>query len=298
MNSRPKIMTTGHRLLTQVLNVKKKIKYAVYISDTHCGCGMAICPPTVLLDDGGEYRPSKLQKKIFNMWNEFWEEFIPEATHGEPYIVVHNGDAIDGVHHNSVTQITHNLETQVEIAYKLLKPLVEKCEGRYYHIRGTEAHVGKSAQHEEALAKKLGAIPNEEGQHARYDLRLEMGNALIHSLHHVGSTGSQAYEATAVHKELTEMFIEAARWGHRPPDVMVRSHRHRLIKISIPTNNTMAQAVVTPCWQGKTPFAWKIPGARLATPQFGGIVVSCANPKVVFTREKVWTVDPSEAVQL
>lgn len=271
------------------------INHVVYISDTHCGCGLALCPKVVNLDDGGTYHRSDLQGKIGKYWNEFWNHWVPEFTHGEPYIVVHNGDAIDGVHHNSVTQISNNLEVQVEIAYTMLKPIVELCEGRYYHIRGTEAHVGKSAQEEERLAKRLGAIPNAEGQHARYDLWLKLGKGLIHSLHHVGTTGSQAYEATAVHKELTEHMIEAARWGERPPDLIVRSHRHRCIKITIPTNNVMAQAVVTPCWQGRTPFAWKIPGARLATPQFGGIVASYSKG-MIFTKEKVWTVARSSEV--
>ena len=250
---------------------KRKPKYAVYVSDTHCGCGLALCPEQAHLDDGGTYHASKLQKKIKSMWDEFWGKFVPEATHGEPYVVVHNGDAIDGVHHNSVTQITNNLAVQGDIAYEILKPIVELCEGRYYHIRGTEAHVGKSGQEEERLAKRLGAIPNDEKQFARYDLWLRLGGALVHSLHHVGTTGSQAYEATAVHKELTEHFIEAARWHDEPPALIVRSHRHRCIKITIPTATTIAQAVVTPAWQSKTPFAWKIPGARLATPQFGGV---------------------------
>lgn len=273
---------------------RKQVNHIVYVSDTHSGCGVALCPDSVRLDDGGEYRPSKFQKKIGAMWDEFWGEFVPETTHGEPFIVVHNGDAIDGAHHDSVTQITNNLGIQGDIAYDILKPVVEACEGRYYHIRGTEAHVGKSAQEEERLARRLGAIPNQEGQYARYDLWLRLGNTLIHSLHHVGSTGSQAYEATAVHKEMTEMFIEAARWGQAAPDIMVRSHRHRSIKITIPTVKGIAQAVVTPCWQGKTPYAWKIPGARLSTPQFGGVVVSWApRSKLSFTREKVWTVDPS-----
>jgi hypothetical protein len=275
---------------------KRQIKYAVYISDTHAGCGLALCPERVQLDDGGEYRRSKLQAAIGEMWDEFWGEWIPEVTKGEPFIVVHNGDAIDGVHHDSVTQISHNLSVQADIAHEILKHVVSLSEGRYYHIRGTEAHVGKSAQEEERLAKRLGAIPNQEGQYARYDLWLRLGDSLIHSLHHVGTTGSQAYEATAVHKELTEHFIEAARWGERPPDLIVRSHRHRCIKITIPTARTMAQAVVTPCWQGKTPFAWKIPGARLATPQFGGVVahwVEQGSGGFIFTREKVWTIGRS-----
>lgn len=203
--------------------MSQAISNIVVVSDTHCGCRLAICPPGgIHLDDGGEYHPSEWQRTLHEHWLHFWDAFVPEATRGEPYVVVHNGDAIDGVHHNSTTQISHNLEDQQEIAYQLLKPIVERCEGRYYHIRGTEAHVGKSAREEEVLAKRLGAIPNKEKQHARYDLWKWCGPKLIHFLHHIGTTGSQAYEATAVGKELTEEFTEAARWGRQPPDMIVR----------------------------------------------------------------------------
>lgn len=273
----------------------------VIISDTHCGCRLGLCPPWgVSLDDGGKYYPSKLQSKIWSMWEEFWREFVPDAVRGEPFAVIHNGDAIDGVHHDSTTQISHNLEDQENIAYECLKPVVEACDGLYYHIRGTEAHVGKSARAEEALARRLGAIPNAEMQSARYDLWKKVGPGyLVHCLHHIGSTGSQAYEATAVHKELVEELTEAARWGRAVPDVIVRSHRHRYIETRIATQKlrektetTHSTAVVTPCWQGKTPFTWKIPGARLTTPQFGGIVVRYAHGEL-FVRPKVWTVERS-----
>lgn len=283
---------------------KDEIHNLIIISDTHCGCKLAVCPREgTRLDDGGRYMPSEFQLKLLERWDYFWNEFVPEATRGEPFAVLHNGDAIDGVHHNSVTQISNNLTDQKRIAYELLKPIVDKCEGRYYHIRGTEAHVGKSAQEEEDLAASLGAVPNSQGQHARYDIRYLLADKLIHALHHIGSTGSQAYEATAVHKELTESYLEACRWGQQPPDIIVRSHRHRNIEITMPTmkngsdgETSSARAVVTPCWQGKTPFAWKIPGARLSTPQFGGILIRYSHPEL-FIRSKVWTVEPSEIVR-
>ena len=278
-----------------------KINNLVVVSDTHCGCRLGLCPPEgIVLDDGGTYKPSKFQRKMYEYWDYFWEKWVPDATRGEPYAVVHNGDAIDGRHHGSTTQISQNIEDQIRIAEALLKPIVEKCDGRYYHIRGTEAHVGQSAENEERLARALGAIPNKEGMYARYDLWKSVGPKLVHLLHHIGATGSQAYEATAVHKELVEEYTEAARWGRKAPDIIVRSHRHRSIQTSFPTQapgekheTSKAIAVVTPCWQGRTPFAWKIPGARLATPQFGGILIRYTDDGELFVREIVWTVDRS-----
>jgi hypothetical protein len=276
----------------------KALNYLVVVSDTHCGCQLALCPPEVTLDEGGEYHYSPLQKKLWAMWQEFWGDFVPAVTHGQPFAVVHNGDAIDGVHHQSTTQITHNLKDQVSIAVEVMQPIVEACEGRYYHIRGTEAHVGKSAATEEGLAKALKAIPDAH-QFARNDLWMQVGGGLVHLLHHIGSTGSLAYETTALMKEFTESLVEAARWGRKPPDIIVRSHRHRYSEISVPTINGKGRVVVTPAWQGKTPFVWTIPGARQTTPMFGGIVICWAEEsQTLFVREKVWTVEPSPVVKL
>lgn len=275
----------------------EKLKNLVVVSDIHAGCRLALCPPSgSSLDDGGTYKPSKFQQKMWKYWDIFWDEFVPEATKGEPFGVVVNGDAIDGVHHRATTQISHNLEDQVELAFQILQPIVELAEGRFWVVRGTEAHVGPSGLYEEALAKRLGAIPNQEGQFARYELWKYVGPKLVHFLHHIGTTGSQAYEATAVHKEFTECCIEAARWGLEIPSLIVRSHRHRYIETTIATKEGRGTAVVTPGWQGRTPFAYKIPGARLSLPQFGGIVIRYdSDSDVLYTRSKVFTIDRPEA---
>lgn len=272
----------------------------VVVSDIHAGCRLALCPPEgASLDDGGPYKPSDLQIKIWEYWRIFWDEFVPEATKGEPYGIVINGDAVEGVHHKATTPISTNPEDQRRLSVSILKPLVELCEGRLWMVRGTEAHVGNSACDEENVAKDVGAIPNKAGQHARWDLWKEIGDGkLIHFLHHIGTTGSQAYEATAVHKELVEEFVEAGRWRRKPPDCIVRSHRHRHFEIGIQVGSDAGEtgralAVVTPAWQGKTPFAWKIPGARLSTPQFGGVLIRYAHGRL-FADAKVWTVERSE----
>lgn len=261
----------------------------VVISDTHCGCRLALCPADGLaVDDGGHYRPSRQQKAIWDWWETFWGEWVPRVTHGEPFCVVHNGDAVDGVHHNSTTQVSHNLADQREAAYRILRPVVELCEGRYYHVRGTEAHVGKSGSDEEELAKRLGAVPNAEGQYARWDLWKEVGQGLCHFSHHIGTTGSNHYESTAVHKELNEAFTEAGRWGQRPPDIVVRSHRHRCIETRIPAVRGYASSMVTAGWQLKTPFAYRIAGGRQALPQIGGSLIRQGDEEL-HTRHCVWT---------
>ena len=272
------------------MSKKKKInKLAnlIVISDLHCGCRFGLCPPEVQLDDAAIYKHTPIQADIWKCWCQFWDIWVPQVTRNEPFAVVLNGDAIDGVHHRAVTQITHNLTDQGRIARQILRPVVEACEGRYYHLRGTEAHVGPSGQEEERLAGELGAIPDGSGRHARWELWIEIGIGLVHLSHHIGTAGSLAYETTAVHKELEQSLVEAARWSERHPDVIVRSHRHRNVETRIQTANGFATACTTAGWQGKTPFVFKIAGGRQTQPQIGGTLVRSGDEDI-YTRHRLW----------
>lgn len=252
----------------------KDIRNIIVFSDTHIGCKLALVHPDgAELDEGGLYKPSPLQLKLWAIWEQFWQEWVPRVTHGEPFAVVHNGDAIDGSHHHATTQWTQNLADQRRHAERILKPVVEACEGRYYHIRGTEAHVGQSGTEEEQLAKSLGAIKSKEGHHARWELWKRLGDNLIHFTHHIGTTSSAAHETSAVNAELASAFNEAGRWGHAPPQIIVRSHRHRSCEIRMPAKWGYATAFVTPAWQLKTPYVFRIPGGRNSTPQVGGSLI-------------------------
>jgi hypothetical protein len=280
-------------------NADGKIKNIVCISDLHAGCRLALCPPTgAAMDGGGRYTPSSLQLKLWSIWQEFWE-WVPVATKGEPFAVVVNGDSLDGVHHNSTTQISHDLEDQADIAFEILQPVVELCQGNFYMVRGTDAHVGQSGVDEEKLAKRLGAKKNEVGQRARFELWLEVGTPprLVHFAHHIGTSGSMAYETTALKKELAEMLADCALWRKPAPDVIVRSHRHRNVKVSGPSANGEAIGIITPGWQLRTPFSYRIPGGRVALPHIGGIVVRYGD-REMFTEQFVRPISRPPSVVL
>lgn len=275
-----------------------RVNYLVVVSDLHCGCRLGLCHPgEVLLDGGGEYKSSALQRVVWEWWMEFWTKWVPSVTHGQPYAALILGDTLDGVHHNSTTQISHDLEDQSEIAYTILRPIAERCKGRFYMVRGTEAHVGPSGVNEEALAKKLGAVPDRHHRRARWEAWLELGQGLIHATHHIGTTGSQAYESTAVLKELVEAYTEAGRWHKRPPDVVARAHRHRNIEVRVPTALGYGIVFTTPAWQLKTPYTYRLAGARQALPQIGGSII-CQGDNDLYTRHRVWSPEREEAVRI
>lgn len=265
-----------------------KIRNIIVISDTHFGCQFGLCPKDGFkLDEGGIYLPNRMQKVTWNWWEEFWDDWVPKQTRGQPFICVHNGDVIDGSHHNAVTQISHNINDQRRLAIATLKPYVARA-ARFYAVRGTEAHVGKSAQEEEAVAKALGAVPNQEGQHARYELWLPLGKThQVHFLHHIGGSGN------ALRAELDGMLKNAARWRTQPPTVIVRSHLHEHNECRQTAAHGYITGVITPGWQLKTPFAWKIAGARISPPQLGGVAIRADDDGNLYTNAYVKTIERS-----
>lgn len=255
---------------------------------------MALCPPGgFALDGGGTYHTSPLQDKLWALYLEFRDEWIPRVTKGEPYIFVHNGDALEGVHHGATHQISHNMADQIECAYQILAPIVDKA-AAYYHIRGTPVHVGESGQDEEVLAKRLGAVPNSIGKHSRWDLWLDLQGHLCNFQHHIGTTGSSSYEATAVGKEMVENYVEAGRWGLRPAQVIVRSHRHRYYETRHYGAHGLQISVVSPAFQMRTPYSFRIQ-SRMSEPQIGGLCV-VAGDEELYTRAIVWPMDRSPMV--
>lgn len=264
----------------------------IVVSDLHCGCRLGLCTPDkVKLDDGGWYTPSGLQLKQWAMWREFWDEWVPDVTRREPYAIAVNGDLVDGVHHRATTTISNNMIDQRRVAVDVLKRERDKrkCKALYV-IRGTEAHGGLSGTDEEQIATDLDAIPNAEGQRARWELWIRVGGGLVHLLHHIGTTGSQAYESTALTKELTEAYVEAGRWNRESPAIIGRSHRHRQFEVRLPRKGGEGIAFVTPGWQAKTPFAFRIPGARQSQPQFGGSLIRQGDEEL-YTRHQVWDLE-------
>jgi len=270
------------------------IEDVVIISDTHFGCQFAVCPPKVKLNEGGTYHQNKVQKKLYNMWNSFFNDFLPDTIKDKPFIFVHNGDIIDGTHHNSITQISHSITDQIKIACDMLAPIVKlpNCKG-YYQVRGTEAHAGKSHQYEEDIAIQLNAIPNEAGIFSRHDLWIEINNKIINFSHHIGVTNSSQAETGSLQREIAEFYIEAGRYNIPKPNVIVRSHKHRFSKI----DDRTTIALSTPAWQAITPFVWKSTFGRTKLPQIGGVILQVKKNEIL-VKEKIWNIEHSKIVKI
>lgn len=93
-----------------------------------------------------------------------------------------------------------------------------------------------------------------------------------------------------MYKELVEAYNEAGRWRRMPPDVVIRSHRHRQFEIRIATKSGYGISLITPAWQLKTPFVYKQTLGRATLPQLGGYVIRAGDEDHIYTRFLVQTI--------
>ena len=202
-------------------------------SDLHSNSTVALAPPRVRLDDGGEYVASAPQRWIWRKWLEFWKEVGEKReTAGGPLYAILNGELADDNHHHTTQLITRNPADQLKVALHVREPVRELLRDgdRLFVTRGTEAHSGVSASMDETLARELGAEPSAtDGPVSWWQLRADFCGLRLDVAHHPpGGGGRRPWTSANFAATLAAMtFFEAAARGERPPDLLIRGHVHR-----------------------------------------------------------------------
>jgi len=244
-------------------------KVITIVSDLHVGSSIGLCPAEGLaMDEGGEYKPSAKQKSVAEAWINFFKLANKIGKRAARRILVVNGDLVDGFHHNTVALATNNIQAQEAGAAAILQRVKQDFD-QIYVVRGTEAHTQPGAQSDERIAESIDAVTTDEGKRSWWQLWLDVDGMIFNIAHHVGTTSSAAYESSAPMRELVASLVEAAQWGQQLPDVVVRSHRHRYIRVATPSLRGEIQIVVTPGWQLRTPYIERIDRFRM--PHIGGV---------------------------
>jgi hypothetical protein len=215
--------------------VKKKRPVVIAVtSDQHAGSTLALCVPTINLDDGGSYQASKVQRWLWGNWLGYWKrvETVRAALSAELYCVF-NGDLVEGDHHQSTQIASGNPNAQAAVVNALMAVPLDLKPDRIFVIRGTETHVGKSASAEERIAdglrrdKRPVVSDLETGAASWWHCRMELHGKLLDFAHH-GRTGFREHtRAGAASLHAHDIFLSHMKRGERAPDLCVRGHYHR-----------------------------------------------------------------------
>lgn len=248
-------------------------KNLVFVADTHIMHNLAVCPPTLVLSNGSMVSQHPLRDKIWQHWCHFWDYQLPKWIGDEKFIVVVNGDLIEGYTNRILSFISTNPADFTLAGAALLRPIIERsnCAGLIL-ITGTDVHVGIEGFYEHQVFQILAASNRDKllGIFNRKTLRVN--GVSISVAHHISGSYRSSSRGTPLAVELAETNVNYALAGESPPDIIIRGHSH--IYREYTYNN---QTVITlPAWCLVTHHAInRIPTARtdptLAT--LGGILL-------------------------
>ena len=214
--------------------VKKRPILVAVVSDVHAGGTTALCPDKIVLDDGGEYHASKAQRWLMQCWRDYWTQIAAlRHVHDAELYVVCNGDAVEGDHHRTSQIMSANPNAQAACWNEVWAvPLALKPD-RMAIIRGTAAHVGKSASAEERIAdglrrdKRPIVSDSDTGTASWWHWRPELHGVRLDFTHHGRMGRLPRTRGSNLILYAWDILDEHASNGHPPPHLCFRGHNHK-----------------------------------------------------------------------
>jgi hypothetical protein len=194
-----------------------KPQLLVVVSDLHCGSTVGLLAPDVETHYGNTvgFGSNYHQEWLWDKWQEGMRRVFDLAG-DDPYVLLCNGDATEGIHHRSPEVVATLIEDHCRMAAAALKGYAEKAV-KVLITRGTECHTHNV---EDYLANLLGA-----GE-ARDHWLFTINGTLCNATHHMPATSRAYLEASAMSINLGNARLNCIRSGHPVPSVYLRAHRH------------------------------------------------------------------------
>lgn len=235
----------------------KGIRLAIVIGDTHAGSSVGLLPPDFSTLEGQPIGQNAVQKWLWECWTDWTENWLPALAGNDPFVLILNGDLIEGKHHGTTQVISDDTKDHASAAFQILAPIAKRA-AKVYVTLGTECHT-KTTEH--SLGKELGATPEPGTKRYAWDrLDASIGGTRTIVTHHITPTSRPWLEASALSIHLGAERLEAVRNGEpHLPKVLCCQHRHRFGTYS----DGSGLCVVGPAWQMGTRHTGKVvPNAR------------------------------------
>lgn len=248
----------------------------VFISDTHQGSKVGLCPPRVKCNSGDEYIPSLAQRQ---MWHRAWVPFTERVLSLKRIALILVGDMVElDVKARKHPLVSPSPNDILDLTIDTLAPLIDKAEWMMM-AAGTDAHVGTETEYEEALAKRIDSVGSWKGKiQSNQEKSLVMPvirwesvdtNLRYDIAHHPGfSPGkqqlSQASYPLRIGINVRNSYLAE---GKQPPDRVIRAHNHFASE-----GETLGMKIFTlPPWQWPTGYAHRLGISDLVC-RFGGLI--------------------------
>lgn len=248
----------------------------VLLSDMHSGNNHALFPSRHWQGkNGNNHTPTGEQAAIYRQFVKFGEQ-IAGLRKNRRVILVHDGDAIEGTHHNNIDVCTRDTKEQADIHVALMvefrKAIGWRAGDSMYYVAGTETHTNDV---EWDIAEDLNAVRDVDNRPVFDHLQLTVNGVPMWFVHHGPTANDVLNEGKTLQNWLKSIYWSALREGKQAPQVFTSGHVHQPAYATFTVNvngrydyRTM-HGIILPSWQAKTRYAYK--KAPIARNIIGGV---------------------------
>jgi len=199
---------------------------------------------------------SNNQEKLYNHLMQC-ADYIKTNYKDHKKVIIHNGDAVEGIHNYTIQLSAPLLSDHVLIHQNVMEAFLARIDfsisngDELYYGSGTETHTGYT---EAGIAKYF------EPYGAKYydELKLNQYGKKIQFTHQWTSAGNGANEGNPVINGLRAMYYNSLKEGWQMSDLTIGSHYHKATMGSYSQNWKTYYGMITPSFQMKTRFGQKV----------------------------------------
>lgn len=234
----------------------------VIIADDHAGSPAGLFPgENWELEDGNHLMPNEWQVTLRSHFLDCARE-VADLRRGGRLIIVHAGDATEGIHHSNVQVLTPRVDEQERMHVAVMQEFMaltrfSRRSDQLIYLAGTEAHTGLGNSSTERIVRALLKKDELDGREVRVALHAEIDGVLFDVAHEGFRVGSRDWTRTnSIRAYLESNWSACAKAGRRVARYIVRAHMHTFAHVPLEdrVGNIVTEGFLMPAF--KLPDDW------------------------------------------
>jgi hypothetical protein len=249
------------------------MKRILLLSDLHFGSKYAPWPEGMEEEDSRGMVNQIPVNAVNAAINAHWKKMIAYIRKTPPDVVIFNGDLIEGDQRKEKGRglMTGQIFTQYRACIKQIQTIRDAApKAAFYFTAGTDYHqLPDGTNADQQIARHFNAEYGDEMVVEECGIRLFCRHTISSSM------STWQYMATAPGRDHMLLYLNKGEEKYGKIDVAVFSHRHQFVCVQF----SSGLALVTPCWQSKTPYAVK--RGMVGVPEIGWVTLHIDHAKKI-----------------
>lgn len=204
----------------------------VIIADDHAGSPLGLFPgENWELEDGNHLMPNDWQMTLRSHFLDCAAQ-VADWRKGGRLIIVHAGDATEGIHHGNTQLLSSRADEQERMHVANMREFMaltgfRKRTDQLIYLAGTEAHTGAGNSSTERIVRTLLNKDTLDGREVRMALYADVDGVLFDVAHEGFRVGGREWTRTnSMRAYLESQWSTCAKQGRKTPRYSVRAHMH------------------------------------------------------------------------